>query len=95
MYPKHLHRPPGRLCPPASGQSPSPGVLDLRQRLREQTLSNPATLQRLSESASSVLIKLGLIEIVPHNLHVEPRYRLTKAGNNMHEELSRFMLIPR
>jgi hypothetical protein len=41
------------------------------------------------------LIKLGLIEIVPHNLHGEPRYRLTKAGNNMHEELSRFMLIPR
>jgi hypothetical protein len=22
-------------------------------------------------------------------------YRLTKTGNNMHEELSRFMLIPR
>jgi hypothetical protein len=41
------------------------------------------------------LIKLGLIEIAPHNLHGEPRYRLTKAGNNMHEELSRLMLIPR
>jgi hypothetical protein len=41
------------------------------------------------------LIKLGLIEIAPHNFHGEPRYRLTKTGNNMHEELSRFMLIPR
>jgi hypothetical protein len=41
------------------------------------------------------LIKLGLIEIASHNLHGEPRYRLTKAGNNMHEELSRLMLIPR
>ena len=41
------------------------------------------------------LIKLGLIEVAPHNLHDEPRYRLTKTGNNMHEELSRFMLIPR
>jgi hypothetical protein len=41
------------------------------------------------------LIKLGLIEIAPHNLHGEPCYRLTKTGNNMHEKLSRLMLIPR
>jgi hypothetical protein len=41
------------------------------------------------------LTKLGLIEIAPHNLRGEPRYRLTKTGNNMHEELSRLMLIPR
>jgi hypothetical protein len=40
-------------------------------------------------------IKLGLIEIAPHNFHGEPRYGLAKAGNNMHEELSRLMLIPR
>jgi hypothetical protein len=41
------------------------------------------------------LTKLGLIEIAPHNLRGEPRYRLTKTGDNMHEELSRLMLIPR
>jgi len=41
------------------------------------------------------LIKLGLIEIA-HNLQgVAPRYGLTKAGDDMHEELSRLMLIPR
>lgn len=39
----------------------SRGVLDLRQRVREQTLSDPAALQRLGKPARGLLIKLGFI----------------------------------
>ena len=53
------------------------------------------TMPKVGPKTIVALIKLGLIEVAPHNLHDEPRYRLTKTGNNMHEELSRFMLIPR
>ena len=53
------------------------------------------TMPYVGPKTIDALIKLGLIEIAPHNLHGEPRYGLTKAGNNMHEELSRLMLIPR
>ena len=53
------------------------------------------TMPSVGLKTIDALIKLGLIEIAPHNLHGEPRYRLTKTGNNMHEELSRLMLIPR
>jgi hypothetical protein len=53
------------------------------------------TMPKVGPKTIVALIKLGLIEVAPHNLHDEPRYRLTKTGNNMHDELSRFMLIPR
>jgi len=53
------------------------------------------TMPYVGPKTIDALIKLGLIEIALHNLHGEPRYGLTKAGNNMHEELSRLMLIPR
>jgi predicted transcriptional regulator with HTH domain len=43
----------------------------------------------------AALIKLGLIEVAPQMSHGEPYYRLTEAGNNMREVLSRLMLIPR
>jgi hypothetical protein len=41
------------------------------------------------------LIDLGLIEVAPRISAGEPCYRLTKAGNHMHEELVRLKLIPR
>jgi hypothetical protein len=53
------------------------------------------TMPKVGPKTIDALIKLGLIGIAPHNLHGEPRYRLTKAGNNIHEELSRLMMIPR
>jgi hypothetical protein len=40
------------------------------------------------------LIELGLVEIAPQTLVGEPRYRLTRAGNDMHQELTRLKLIP-
>ena len=52
------------------------------------------TMPYVGPKTIDALIKLGLIEIAPHNLHSEPRFGLTKAGNNMHEKLSRLMLIP-
>ena len=53
------------------------------------------TMPSVGPKTIDALIKLGLIEIA-HNLQgVAPRYGLTKAGDDMHEELSRFMLIPR
>jgi hypothetical protein len=53
------------------------------------------TMPYVGPKTIGALIKLGLIEIAPHNLQGEPRYRLTRTGNNMHEKLSRLMLIPR
>jgi hypothetical protein len=53
------------------------------------------TMPYVGPKTIDALIKLGLIEIAPHNLHGEPRFGLTNAGNNMHEKLSRLMLIPR
>jgi hypothetical protein len=53
------------------------------------------TMPYVGPKTIDALIKLGLIEIALHNLHGEPRYGLTKAAKNMHEELSRLMLIPR
>jgi hypothetical protein len=40
------------------------------------------------------LIKLGLVEVAPRISLGKQCYRLTKTGNNMHEELSRLKLIP-
>lgn len=41
------------------------------------------------------LIALGLVDVAPLDLPDVPRYRLTKAGDDMYEELSRLNLIPR
>jgi hypothetical protein len=79
----------------------SPMTLDHSQRraigfLASEYGRSLMTMPHVGPKTIDALIKLGLIEIAPHNLHgVAPRYGLTKAGNNMHEELSRLMLIPR
>jgi hypothetical protein len=53
------------------------------------------TMPYVGSKTIDALIKLGLIEIALDDFRGDRRYRLTKAGNNMHEELSRLMLIPR
>ena len=53
----------------------SGGVLDLRQRVREQTLSDPAALQRLGKPASGLLIKVGLSRRSPSLSSESVRYR--------------------